>query len=57
MLPLGGDATALLINITPPQFQSYFAAKHFGFAACGENPANVSQFVARMRHGDSRVIV
>jgi hypothetical protein len=40
-----------LIN-SPTLLQSYFAAKEFGFADCGENPANVSQFVAGIRHGD-----
>jgi hypothetical protein len=42
----------LLINISPTLLQSYFAAKEFGFADCGENPASVSQFVAGIRHGD-----
>jgi len=37
------------VNITPPLFHIYFAANHFGFATCGENPANVSQFVAGIR--------
>jgi hypothetical protein len=31
-------------------FQAYCAAKVFGVAGCGENPASVSQFVAGIRH-------
>ncbi|HEY7244278.1 MAG TPA: hypothetical protein VH678_10390 [Xanthobacteraceae bacterium] len=34
---------------TSPLFQSYFDAKLFGFVVLGENQANVSRFVAKMR--------
>jgi len=36
------------VTLAHPCFQSYFAGKHFCFAVCGENPANVSRFVAQI---------
>ena len=42
------------VTLAHPCFQSYFAGKHFGFAVCGANRVNVSQFVAQIRHGCRR---
>src|SRR2546426_12162046 len=37
-------------NIYRTPVSGVFRRKDSGFAVCGENPANVSQFVARIRH-------
>jgi hypothetical protein len=48
-LPLFKRPVFLKFQSTPPLFHSYFDVKFFGFAVWGENPANVSRFVAEIR--------